>query len=345
MTTETALATEEAEENVPAIDTPEKTSISFEPQITDAPSGQETPDESAKKTADKDATGKADDSEKKPATETAGKSDTSEKEKTDDAEKTAETEKKAGEKTDTETPGKNKISAKDRINQLTREKYDWIKRAKKAEAETAELKKEQPKDPDELTPAKAHGPDKPRIEDFENYEAYIETLGSWSASKTLAENAEKSAQDTEEDKRDQREAGLLARIDVFKESHPDFEKLVFDKDLKISPAMKEACMNTEHSAELLYYLGRHPDEAARIAVLSPFATAMELGKIEAGLKIETPPDDPVEKKDEGADKKTTKKISDAPEPIELVGGAGVINKDPGEMTNEEYRRWRTRKKG
>jgi len=113
-----------------------------------------------------------------------------------------------------------------------------------------------------------------------------------------------------------------------REKYADFNELVLHEDLKISPVMVEAILLTDNdkveAEDILYYLGKHPEESARIAKLSPLKAAGEIGKIEAKLSAPPPP----------------KKITQAPEPITPVKTTGATELDPSKMSPKEYRAWR-----
>ena len=102
---------------------------------------------------------------------------------------------------------------------------------------------------------------------------------------------------------------------------------VFNNGVPVTPAMSEAMADSEHTAEIAYYLGENIEEAERIAKLPPYRAVMEIGKIEAKVteKPETPP----------------KKIKRSPSaPINPVGGSDTTQKNLRRMSNEEYRKAR-----
>jgi hypothetical protein len=65
--------------------------------------------------------------------------------------------------------------------------------------------------------------------------------------------------------------------------HPDFDAVINRQDVPLTPAMQQAVYESEEAGELIYYFGKHPEEAARIAKLSPISSAREIGKIENKL--------------------------------------------------------------
>jgi len=312
------------EADVMKIDTADRNSISFEPMSPDAEGKsqsekrEESPEQEAG--ADEEAQGsklKAE-SEKEKESSEAGKQ----------AEGAVEEEagKPGSEEAGKQGGGGKKNRYQERINELTREKHEALRKAADLEARVATL---------EGKPAEGKGKEdttnKPKASDFENYDDYIVALGEWSAAKTLEAREKASKESHAKETRTEAEISFQGRIETFKAEHEDFDALVFKPDLKISQTMVESIMDSEHAAEVLYYLGQHPDEAARIFPLSATAAARELGRIEERLG-----------KNEPAPRK--KVVSKAPEPIRPVEASGTVDKDPSKMSNEEYRRYRKEKK-
>ena len=80
---------------------------------------------------------------------------------------------------------------------------------------------------------------------------------------------------------------------------------------------------SDAGAKLLHHLGKDLDEAARISALPPVLMARELTKLE--LKLSQP---------------QAKQVSKAPAPITPVTGTSGGSKDPSEMTDAEFAKWR-----
>lgn len=155
---------------------------------------------------------------------------------------------------------------------------------------------------------------KPEASKFESYEAYLEALTDWKAEQKFAEREKKTKEDSS--KRDRVERLQQAastfeeRAEKFREKVEDFDDVVYDESLPVTQAMSEAILDSDIGPELLYHLGQNPKEAARIARLSPFAAAREIGKLE--VKLSTP---------------APKKPSNAPDPITPVGGKEKVTTD------------------
>lgn len=96
------------------------------------------------------------------------------------------------------------------------------------------------------------------------------------------------------------------------EKHEDYFEAVVegaDKGAWVcTPDMAEAIKESEQGAEVAYHLAKNPDEARRIAGLSPYSQIRELGRIEAGLT--------------GAAAPKSNPVTAAPEPPPQARGAG-----------------------
>ena len=104
---------------------------------------------------------------------------------------------------------------------------------------------------------------------------------------------------------------------------PDFEAVAHNPDLTITPVMADAIRESHRGAEIAYYLGKNPAEAAKIASLPPVSQAMAIAHLEARLgAIQT-------------------NMSRAPEPVPTLSGrSGGTGKPLQDMSFEEYRRAR-----
>lgn len=82
--------------------------------------------------------------------------------------------------------------------------------------------------------------------------------------------------------------------------------------------------SADNGEKILAHLGQNLDEADRILNLPPLKLAREITKLEALVSIQ---------------KKKT--VSNAPEPFKAVSGSkGGANKNPADMTDAEYAKWR-----
>jgi len=179
---------------------------------------------------------------------------------------------------------------------------------------------------------KAQAEGEPTRDQFASYEEFIEARAEWRADQKVekkfqerdAKDRERSAQ-SEQDK--QREAFRKA----MKESAvgiEDFDEVMgeikaTDPVGKVSATAIEAA---DAPGKVLYHLAKNPDEAERIASLSPGKQAREIVRLEE--KLAKPPVKP----------------SKAPEPITPVGGKAAVGDempDPAKYP-EKWLEWRNK---
>lgn len=121
----------------------------------------------------------------------------------------------------------------------------------------------------------------------------------------------------------ERQQSLAQKVEAGRQKYVDFDSVVFNQSVPFSDAMTEAIIDAGNSADIAYHLGSNPQEAARIASLSPMQQIMEVAKLDVTIQ--------------GKQKKQTK----APPPSEPVqGGDTMVSRDPDKMSIEEWRKWR-----
>ena len=144
--------------------------------------------------------------------------------------------------------------------------------------------------------AKARVPaELPPVDQFESPEAYADALAERKAQELIAQREAAKQQAEIED-------AYHERLLEAKDKYPDFDQVALNPSVPITNVMAETIRASEIGPELAYHLGSNPKEAERIAKLSPFLQAKEIGRIEAKLAAEPP----------------VKKTSTAPEPIRPV---------------------------
>lgn len=177
----------------------------------------------------------------------------------------------------------------------------------------------------------------PRPDDFKtadgsiDSEAYIGARARYEAEQ-LFQQAEIRRQQQEIARRTQQERQQLAqtwndKIEEASEKYEDYFDVVHNPSLPVTDVMAEAIMHADNGPEISYFLGKNPKEAARIAGLSPFLQAKEIGRLETKLSSAPPP----------------KKISAAPEPIRPITGGGstipVDTTDPKSLSRLGTSAW------
>lgn len=173
-------------------------------------------------------------------------------------------------------------------------------------------------------PAKPEPQGRPKVDDFEDYEAYVEALTDFKVNQRAESMQAENRKQQEQQAQTQRQQQFQTRVTEFSQEHPDFWEVAGNPSVPISQPIVDAAMESDMGPQVLYHLGQHPDEAAKLSGLSPVAVAREVGRLEARLQLPPQP-----------------KASQAPDPIEPVGGGGeTATKDPEKMSMDEFMAWR-----
>lgn len=231
----------------------------------------------------------------------------------------------------TETPGqpaeKTPRGVGKKIAELTRKAAEAEARQKLAEDNLANALKmrEQVKPVDEDPE-----PVRPSKDTFSDPDAYDTALLAYADEKAahtarkqvkemLAENEVKVQQAQQEEGLRLTRESYNARLETARSKYADFEEVAQSPDVQISMPMAHTIMMSEQGPDIQYYLGKNPDETARIMKLSYPLQLMELGRLAAKLSDPKPP------------------VSNASPPIKpLKTGTTVITKTPDEESMEEY---------
>jgi hypothetical protein len=159
----------------------------------------------------------------------------------------------------------------------------------------------------------------PKRESFGDDQAYFQAQIEHLAEKKAAEKLEQRKQAEEAERRNE---AFLEKAEKASERYPDFQAVVSNPTLPINDAMAEFIADSDHGAEVAYFLGKNPTKAAQIAQMSPIKAARELVRLEAELS--QPP-----------------KTSSAPPPINPIGSnKSSGQKDPADMSQAEFAKWR-----
>jgi hypothetical protein len=166
-------------------------------------------------------------------------------------------------------------------------------------------------------------PGKPVAANFDTYEEYVEALTDW---KIEQRDVLKAAVDAKANQA----SVVKTQVEAARARHDDYDQVVTDQ-VEITPAMAEVLVGSDHGAEIAYFLGSNPDQAARIAKLSPARAGAELAKIEASLNL-------------SSTSTTTKAAtSKAPTPpITLKGAGGGTDAEPDPKDFKKWNQWMDR---
>lgn len=108
-----------------------------------------------------------------------------------------------------------------------------------------------------------------------------------------------------------------------RQKYSDFDAVAGGEHVRITTDMSREIVQSDHAADIAYFLGKNPDIAAGIAEISdPVSLARAVTRLEARVTAPKP-----------------KTVTDAPEPIAAVKGKAAPTKSPGDMSPAEYREW------
>lgn len=171
----------------------------------------------------------------------------------------------------------------------------------------------------------------PKESDFNSFEEYqaalsahhaVRMLDGREAQKLEAEAAAHYAQAEQVRQRQAQEDALnwQAQMAEAKAKYPDFEAVALNDALPISNDLAGFIRGSDVAADVAYYIGKNPEQAARLSGMSPVEMARAFGRLEATVSAPK-----------------AKTTSSAPDPIIPVKGAGSSTRDPAKMSIEEYR--------
>jgi hypothetical protein len=219
-----------------------------------------------------------------------------------------------------DTP-KRKPGIQKRLDELTANWRQEQRRAQELQAMVDRLlpQKEQAKPEPQVQPLK-----EPKLEEFQTYEEWVRASAKYEAAQEVRQLlAEQGKAEVEKQKQSRHEA-FIAKAESFATTTPDFEEVAFNPRLAITETMATVLDQSDQGPQILYHLGKHPEEAMRIAGLSDYQVGLEIGRLEARVTLPQP-----------------KTVTQAPPPIRpLSGGSGSAIVDPDKMTSDEWRKWR-----
>lgn len=171
----------------------------------------------------------------------------------------------------------------------------------------------------------------PKRDDFENLEDYLRAISKYEAEQVTKKElkAEREARQGEASRTrenageariakewQERETAFMAATKGYQETVTAY---IEDEVGQLSDVARRSILESEVGPNLLHYLAKNPDEAERIAELSPVRQVAELGKLETKLSP------------------AARKASSAPAPITPVGNSGSTStKKLAEMTQDEF---------
>ena len=195
-----------------------------------------------------------------------------------------------------------------------------IERFARAEAENQYLREQL----QARTPQVEQSSGEPKPEQFKTYEEYIDKLTDWKLDQRMAKVTEQTQAQRQAQFQAEQEAKIRENLSKAADKYDDFEDVVSNPNLPITPVMRDAIGESELAGDIAYYLGSNPKEAAEIAKMSNVQQVKAIDRIEAKLGAPKP-------------------VSKAPEPLETVGKGRVKSEpDLSKMSVSEYAEYRAK---
>ena len=220
-------------------------------------------------------------------------------------------------------PEKKSKGVQKRIDELVRQREEERRRSERLEQM---LHESYTKKPETVQPEVVEKP--PKEDSFDDYNEYLKAMARFEARQELRQEQdrtrkEQERQQAEQSQRTQQEkiSEVLAKGSAEKE---DFDLVVRNPSLALTNEMVGIAAESTVGHDVLYFLGKNPEESARISQLPPLSQAREIGKIEARITTKQP-----------------KTPTNAPDPIKPVSTVGnLAEKDPAKMSDKEFAKWR-----
>lgn len=127
--------------------------------------------------------------------------------------------------------------------------------------------------------------ERPILDQFEDYDEYIEAITDWKTEQAIEKREQKRA---ESDKQAKAQQEQEATIRAYQEraaqlGKPDFDQVVQSIPVYLGEATQVAIYTSEKGPEIAYYLGQNHQEAAQIAGMTPHQQMLAVGRLEAKL--------------------------------------------------------------
>lgn len=167
----------------------------------------------------------------------------------------------------------------------------------------------------------------PKEENYQDYKAYLRDLTKWEAKQASAEALKTDreaarSRETQQAGSEKVAKAWTEREKSFEATTKDYESVVAafaeDELQNLSREARMAIVESDVGPALLYYLAKNPEEAERIAELSPVRQSAELGKLET--KVAMP----------------AKRTTNAPAPANITTGGKTATKDLSKLSQTEY---------
>lgn len=125
----------------------------------------------------------------------------------------------------------------------------------------------------------------PTIDKFDNFDDYVTAKAEYIAAKkiesTLSEREKRQAAERAQAAQQQTVEAWNKRVATA--DIPDFHEVVGSSDVPMTSVMQQAIFESDNGPKLAYHLATHPEDAERIARMTPIGAVRALTLIEEGL--------------------------------------------------------------
>lgn len=178
-------------------------------------------------------------------------------------------------------------------------------------------------------------PEMPKQDDFKTVGEYADAVIEYKLDKRDRERQDKAAKSAQETEETRIRREFVTRQDAVMKELPDYTAVLERSEIDLPKHAMQYVMESDQGPRLAYHLAKNPQEADRIAQLSPIRAIAELGKLEVRL----------EKPAKQESKAEQLAVSKAPSPIKPLGSDGTVpvHKDPADMNFQELRAYERQK--
>ena len=225
-----------------------------------------------------------------------------------------------------------RVSARDELIEAQKRELEYLRKlAEKAEG------KESPEPEVQKAGGNVddYGLKKPDINDYEEYNDYVEDLTEYKVQLASAKKEAEAKQRAEQEAQKKQVESFKSKLESFASEVEDFAEVIQDvDDIVAVPVLQQAIVESDFGPQLMYELAQNPEEFRRINQLGKEGIYRALGRMEAKIEL----------KSSGSETKPKpKKKSKAPRPLEKVGakGSGTVKdlSDPN-LSQREFERLR-----
>jgi hypothetical protein len=223
-----------------------------------------------------------------------------------------------------------------RFSKVSRQRDEANARAEQLESRLRDLEARANPQPIAQT---ANVDDKPQAVQFNDAFEYAEALAEWSAEKALRDRDIAESQRKADEERNKVIENWNQKVAKAKGSMPDFDEIVASSTTVVSDAVRDAIIESDVGAQILYHLASDDEYAESLAKMPAIKALKEIGRLEARFEAE-------DEKPEVKARTVTQ--SKAPAPISPLKGGKSAGADVLVDTNGEfygsYAQWKAARK-